>query len=47
MKECEDALFDLPDRNGKNDKEGAWVVTKGFAQFVAGKSALLQVTMLR
>ena len=40
VKECEDALFDLPDRNGKNDKEGAWVVTKGFAQFVAGKSAL-------
>lgn len=40
VKECEDALPDLPDRNGKNDKEGAWVVTKGFAQFVAGKSAL-------
>ena len=40
VKESEAALFDLPDRNGKNDKEGAWVVTKGFAQFVAGKSAL-------
>ena len=40
VKECEEALSDLPERNGKNDKEGAWVVTKGFAQFVAGKSAL-------
>lgn len=40
VKECEDALPDLPDRNGKNDKEGTWVVTKGFAQFIAGKSAL-------
>lgn len=38
--ECEAALADLPDRNGKNDQEGAWVVTKGFAQFVGGKSAL-------
>ena len=40
VKECEEALPNLPERNGKNDKEGAWVVTKGFAQFVAGKSAL-------
>lgn len=40
VEECEAVLNDLPDRNGKNDKEGAWVVTKGFAQFVAGKSAL-------
>lgn len=40
VKECEESIADLPDRNGPNDKEGAWVVTKGFAQFVAGKSAL-------
>ena len=40
VKECEEAMTDLPDRNGKEDKEGAWVVTKGFAQFVAGKAAL-------
>jgi len=39
-KECEEAVADLPDRKGKGDKEGAWRVTKGFAQFVAGKSAL-------
>ena len=40
VKECEEALADLPERKGKNDKEGAWVVTQGFARFVAGKSAL-------
>lgn len=40
VKECEEAMTDLPDRKGKSDKEGAWRVTKGFAQFVAGKSAL-------
>ena len=39
-KECEEAVADLPDRKGTSDKEGAWVVTKGFAQFVGGKSAL-------
>lgn len=38
--ECEAAIADLPDRNGKDDKAGAWVVTKGFAQFVGGKAAL-------
>ncbi len=38
--ECEKALPDLKDRAGQGDKEGAWYVTKGFAQFVAGKSAL-------
>ncbi len=38
--ECTEALADLPQRNGKDDKEGAWVVTQGFARFVAGKSAL-------
>lgn len=40
VKECEEAAADLPDRQGQSDKEGAWVVTKGFAQFVGGKSAL-------
>ena len=40
VKECEEAIPNLPDRNGKSDKEGAWRVTKGFAQFVGGKSAL-------
>ncbi|SDZ99096.1 Starch-binding associating with outer membrane [Xylanibacter ruminicola] len=40
VKECEEAMSDLPDRKGQSDKEGAWRVTKGFAQFVAGKSAL-------
>lgn len=40
VKECEQAMSDLPDRKGQTDKEGAWVVTKGFAQFVGGKSAL-------
>ena len=33
-------MGDLPERKGPNDKEGAWRVTKGFAQFVAGKAAL-------
>lgn len=40
IKECEEAMSDIPERNGKSDKEGAWYATKGFAQFVAGKSAL-------
>ncbi len=39
-KEAEEAAADLPDRKGQSDKEGAWVVTKGFAQFVAAKAAL-------
>ena len=39
-KECEEAANDLPERKGQTDKEGAWRVTKGFAQFVGGKSAL-------
>ena len=38
--ECEAAMPDLQDRNGQGDKEGAWFATKGFAQFVGGKSAL-------
>lgn len=40
VKECEEAMNDLPDRKGQSDKEGTWRVTKGFAQFVGGKSAL-------
>ncbi|MCQ2201979.1 MAG: RagB/SusD family nutrient uptake outer membrane protein [Bacteroidales bacterium] len=40
VKECEAAMADLPERQGQGDKEGTWRVTKGFAQFVAGKSAL-------
>ena len=40
VKDCQDALNYLPDRNGQGDKEGAWRVTKGFAQFVGGKAAL-------
>lgn len=38
--ECEAAIPDLPKRNGKDDQEGAWIATEGFARFVAGKSAL-------
>ena len=40
VKECEEAMGDLPERKGQSDKEGAWRVTKGFAQFVGGKAAL-------
>lgn len=40
IKECQEAMGDLRERNGKNDKEGVFVATKGFAQFVAGKSAV-------
>ena len=39
-KECEEAQADLPERKSKDDKEGAYRVTKGFAQFVAAKAAL-------
>ena len=39
-KEAAEAAADLPERKGQSDKEGAWVVTKGFAQFVAAKAAL-------
>lgn len=42
IKDCEEALADLPDRKGQSDKEGAWRVTKGFAQFVGGKAALFK-----
>ena len=40
VKDCEEAIPNLPDRKGQSDKEGAWRVTKGFAQFVGGKAAL-------
>lgn len=40
VKECEEAMGDLPERKGQGDKEGAWIATKGFAQFVGGKAAL-------
>lgn len=40
VKECEEAMSDIPERKGQGDKEGSWYATKGFAQFVAGKSAL-------
>ena len=40
IKECEETMSDIPERNGQSDQEGAWYATKGFAQFVAGKSAL-------
>ena len=42
IKDCEEAMANLPERNGQSDKEGAWRVTKGFAQFVAGKCALFE-----
>ena len=38
--ECLDAVKDLPERDGKNDKNGAAVVTQGFAYAVAGKAYL-------
>jgi len=37
-KECETALNDLTERKSKNDKEGAYRVTKGFANALAGKA---------
>ena len=40
IKDCKEALEVIKDRGGKANKEGAWVATKGFAQFVAGKAAL-------
>lgn len=39
-KECEEVVGDLDKRNGKNDKNGAAKVTKGFAYAVAGKAYL-------
>lgn len=39
-KECEEAMADLKEREGQSDKVGAYMVTKGFAQYVAGKAAL-------
>ena len=40
IKECEDALPNLRERSSKSDKDATTYVTKGFAQFVAGKSAV-------
>ena len=40
VKECEEAMNDLPERKGTSDQESTWIATKGFAQFVGGKSAL-------
>lgn len=40
VKECEEVMNDLPERKGTSDKESTWIATKGFAQFVGGKSAL-------
>ena len=42
IKDCEEAIPDLPERKGQSDKEGSWRVTKGFAQFVGGKCALFE-----
>ena len=39
-KECEEAAAYLDYRKGKDDKEAAVVVTKGFAQAVQGKSLI-------
>ena len=39
-KECEAAVNDLDERKGKDDKNGAVKVTKGFAYAVAGKAYL-------
>ena len=36
--ECMAVVDDLDERNGSSDKDGTVKVTKGFAQFVAGKS---------
>ena len=45
--ECEEAVNDLDSRKGPNDVEGAFKVTKGFAYFVAGKSAVFADDMAR
>lgn len=39
-KECEEALPDLTERKDKSDKNGAVIVTKGFANALAGKAYL-------
>ncbi len=38
--ECEASMPDLKERKGASDKEGCYRITKGFAQFVAGKCAV-------
>jgi hypothetical protein len=40
IKECDAALPNLRERSSKLDKDATTYVTKGFAQFVAGKSAV-------
>jgi len=40
--ECEAALPYLSERKGQDDKAGAYKVTKAFARFVAGKSAVFK-----
>ena len=40
ISECEAAIPNLRERASKLDKDGTTYVTKGFAQFVAGKSAV-------
>ena len=45
--ECEKAISSgsLPERASKNDKDGTAIMTKGFAQFVAGKAAVFDNDM--
>lgn len=45
--ECEESVSALDDRKGQQDIEGAYKVTKGFAYFVAGKSAVFAGDMVR
>lgn len=45
--ECEAAANDLDERQSPTDKDGAVKVTKGFAWFVAGKSAVFANDMSR
>lgn len=45
--ECEEVVDALDARKGQDDVEGAYKVTKGFAYFVAGKSAVFAGDMAR
>ena len=45
--ECEEAMADLKERSGASDAAGAFVATKGFAQFVAGKASVFAGDMAR
>ena len=42
ISECEKAITSgsLPERSSVNDKDGTAIMTKGFAQFIAGKAAM-------